>query len=112
MEQNKPIETIDVAQTNDTWEVLEGPGIWLPKVEGESIMGFVIATQEGAYGPQYIIEIDQNKRILTPSHKVLQNRMVNVEVGQMVKITYMGTEPATTKGYNPVQLYEVKRKRI
>ena len=45
--------------------------------------------------------------MLTPSHKVLQNRLTNVKKGDNIRIVYKGTEDAKKKGYNPTEMYKV-----
>lgn len=89
------------------WEKQEGSSIWLPEKEGEEMIGEVKnINTEGLYGNQYSIETEKGA-YLTPSHKVLQNRMVNVSVGDKVKIVYVGEEPPAVRGQNPTKMYEV-----
>jgi len=86
----------------------EGAGIWLPTVEKTELVGEVThINREGLYGTQYTIKNDKGEEILTPSHKVLQNRMQKAEVGTQVKIVYMGTEASKIRGQNPTTIYEV-----
>jgi hypothetical protein len=90
------------------WEQQEGAGMWLPETEGEELMGKVEDITEGLYGNQFLIRpLGQEDSIMTPSHKVLQNRMVKVQKGDTVKIVYKGQEPPSVKGQNPTRLYEV-----
>ncbi len=86
----------------------EGAGIWLPEKENEELEGEVThINREGLYGVQYTVKKSDDEEVLTPSHKVLQNRMQKAKVGTKVKIVYTGTEPATVKGNNPTTMYEV-----
>ncbi len=86
----------------------EGAGIWLPEKEDEELEGEVThVNREGLYGVQYTIKKADGEEILTPSHKVLQNRMQKAEVGTKVKIVSKGTEPPKIRGQNPTSIYEV-----
>lgn len=86
----------------------EGAGIWLPKDEGDSLEGEVThINTEGLYGVQYTIKKDDGDEALTPSHKVLQNRMQKALIGTKVKIEFKGTEAPKIRGQNPTSLYDV-----
>jgi len=86
----------------------EGAGIWIPQEENEELEGEVTSINtEGLYGIQYTIKKKDGEEILTPSHKVLQNRMQNAEVGTKVKIVYIGQEAPKIRGNNPTSLYDV-----
>lgn len=86
----------------------EGAGIWLPTVEKEELVGEVThINREGLYGVQYTIKKSDDDEVLTPSHKVLQNRMQKASVGTKVKIVYIGQEPPKIRGQNPTTMYEV-----
>ncbi len=86
----------------------EGAGIWLPKEEKDTLEGEVThINTEGLYGTQYTIKTEDGEEVLTPSHKVLQNRMQKAAVGTKIKIEYTGTEPPKIRGQNPLTLYDV-----
>lgn len=87
----------------------EGASIWLPQKEDEELIGEVTnINTEGMYGVQYTIKPEgKGEEILTPSHKVLQNRMIKAKVGTKVKIVYTGNEPPKVRGQNPLQMYDV-----
>lgn len=90
------------------WEKQEGAGIWLPSEENEELVGEIVnINTEGAYGSQYSIKKDDGEEILTPSHKVLQNRLIKAKTGDKVKLVYKGEEPPSIKGNNPTKIYEV-----
>ena len=82
--------------------------IWLPSIPNEKIIGVVVSIRSGDYGNQYLLE---NKsvglRTWTPSHKVLQYRMEKVQVGDTIKIVYVGQEPPAVRGRNPTRMYQV-----
>lgn len=86
----------------------EGAGIWLPQEKGEQLEGEVThINREGLYGVQYTVKKKDGDEVLTPSHKVLQNRMQKAKEGTKVKIEYKGNEPPKIRGQNPTEMYEV-----
>lgn len=90
------------------YEKQEGAGIWFADNEGDELIGEVIhINKEALYGVQYTIKKEDGEEVLTPSHKVLQNRMQKAEVGTKIKIVYKGNEPAKIRGNNPTEMYEV-----
>ena len=97
-------ELVDKPKDNDGWTEVKGIETWLPN-EGEILQGVVISIQDGAYGPQWMVEKEGGECVFTPSHKVLQTRLCNVAVGSEVRIVAKAKKP-TTKG-NDMQLYKV-----
>ncbi len=90
------------------WKKQEGAGIWLPQKEDEQLQGEVThVNREGLYGTQYTVKKKDGDEVLTPSHKVLQNRMQKADVGTKIKIVYKGNEPPKIRGQNPTEMYEV-----
>ena len=86
----------------------EGAGIWLPTVEKTELVGEVThINREGLYGTQYTIKTKDGNEVLTPSHKVLQARMIKAKIGTVVKIVLTGTEPPKVKGQKPTTMYDV-----
>ena len=86
----------------------EGAGIWLPKEEKDELEGEVThINTEGLYGVQYTVKKSDGEEVLTPSHKVLQNRMQKAVVGTKVKIVFVGTEAPKIRGQNPMSMYDV-----
>ena len=83
-----------------------GTEIWLPEVGGE-VEGKVIDKAEGDYGMQYTIQKEDGTAIKTPSHKVLQNRLVAVSIGDSVKMVYDRDEAPSVKGFSPTKIYKV-----
>lgn len=80
---------------------------WTPEKKGDEIVGKVIDVIDGNFGKQYLIKIDNGNMITTPSHVVLQAKMINVKEGEKVKIIFDGEIPATKKGNNPTKIYNV-----
>lgn len=95
----------------DEWEEQTGADLWLPAKEKEELVGEILDEQEGSYGVQYTIKKEDGEEVRTPSHKVLQNRMSRVNVGDTVKIVFTGEEPAKVKGQSPMKMYDVFIKR-
>lgn len=89
----------------------EGAGLWLPEKEGDELKGEVTEIVTGTYGQQFVIKKSDGEEIKTPSHKVLQNRMVKIKTGDHIKIVYLKEEPPTLKGNNPTKLYDVFKKK-
>lgn len=88
-----------------TEKELMGSDMWLPKKEGENLKGEVMDITEGMYGKQYLLKKADGETVLTPSHKVLQTRLLKVKVGQVIRIQYEGDEPPKLKGQNPTKMY-------
>ena len=93
----------------DNWEKQEGSGGWIPQEEGEVLQGTVtdVFTEGRSYGPQWQIKKADGEEVLTPSHKVLQNRLSRATEGSKVRIVYKGEEPPSVKGQNPTKIYDV-----
>jgi len=79
---------------------------WSPEEVGDKLEGEVMEIKEGDYGTQYLIDTGK-AQMLTPSHKVLQNRMKKASVGTQCMIEFTGTEPPKVKGQNPTKMYKV-----
>jgi len=95
-------------KNNKEWKKQEITEFWTPEVEGDELIGTVkeIRTHQ-EYGRQYLIMQEDKKAILTPAHKVLQNRMIAVKEGDEVKIVYLTSELPKVKGHSPTKMYDV-----
>lgn len=91
----------------EEWIKQEGSDLWLPEKEGDELIGTVMDVTEGNYGNQYTIRKSDGEEVRTPSHKVLQNRMISAKKETKVKIVYEGEEPPSVKGQNPTKMYSV-----
>jgi len=80
---------------------------WNPEKPTEELEGVIEKKIEGDYGYRYEIKTVDGDIILTPSHTVLQNRLVDVKIGAKVKIVYDGEELPKIKGRNPTKIYTV-----
>lgn len=94
----------------DEWKKQEANDIWLPTQPNETLIGTVTEITEGMYGNQHTIKKDDGNIVKTPSHKVLQNRLADCAVGDVVKLVFIGEEPPSVKGQNPTKMYEVFKK--
>lgn len=99
-------------QEGEWEEVVGSQGIWLPTNKGDSIQGTVQELKQETYGVQAIIKGDNDLLIKTPSHKALQGRLSNVQIGDYIKIEYLGEELPKVKGQKGVRLYKVSIKRV
>lgn len=98
-------------EQNIEWELLESSKVfWNPKVVDECLVGEVIEITKGQFGDRFTIKTDEGD-VLTPSHKVLQSRMVHAVIGSIVKIVYKGELAPKIRGENATKLYEVYRKK-
>jgi len=89
------------------WKKQESNEFWLPEKELEEIEGLIVDIKEGDFGKTYLIERKNGGKIMTPSHKVLQNRMVGITKGDQIKIVFVGEEPPKFKGHSPTRMYDV-----
>jgi len=106
----KKPEEVDKMPIPEGFEEVEGNSdLWLPEI-GETIQGVIIDKIEGSFGLQVLIEGINKERWLTPSHKVLIERISKCEIGDVVIISLRKEELPTVKGQNPTKIYKVLRK--
>ena len=90
--------------------IVRNNAFWAPVNPGDQITGTVLEHIEGKFGSQFTIEDEATKKeFTTPSHRVLQNLLEDVAVGQRVRITYTGEEPPKVRGQSPMKMYNVER---
>lgn len=93
-----------------TWEKVEPESnIWKATQIGDVLEGTVTELRDSMYGMQYVITRADGTTATTPNHKALQCRAVNFEVGNLIRIVYMGEELPKIKGHKPTSLYDVYR---
>lgn len=96
---------------NDGWEEVKGAsGLWLPDKPGEAIEGVIREKREGQYGVQVSIEAEDGTTYTTPSHKVLQNKLRDCELGDSVRIVFEKKDLPAVKGHEGTRLYKVFRR--
>ena len=89
------------------WKELTGSR-WNPTTEGEEIGGCVVHIETEQNGKVYTISYNaKGDTIITPAHRVLQDRMISVKVGDVVNIIYKGEVPSKVQGKNPTKIYKV-----
>ena len=82
--------------------------LWLPETKDEVLIGEVIEVNtEGQYGLQLVLVKEDGEKATTPSHKALQSRLTNFQVGDKLKIVFIGTDLPKIKGQNGTRLYTV-----
>ena len=95
----------------ETWEKQAPSNYWNPQEPGDEIKGKVSKIEEGTFGKHYTIQQTDGSEITTPAHKVLLSRMRNVVKGDMVRVTFDGTDLPKVKGQNPTRMYSVYVRR-
>ena len=103
----------ELGEEMDDDEIIPSPlNIWEAKEEGDYIAGRITKISEGKYGIEARIkeheEDEDADAVLLPAHRLLQARIELLNVGDIVKVTYKGTE--RTQGGREVRLYEVMRR--
>ncbi len=94
----------------ENWEEVKGEEIifWKPQKKNDILEGEVVKINaDGQYGLTAYLKTDANIIYGTPSHRVLQNRLIEIKKGAYIRITYLGKE-ASKKGLNPTELYKVE----
>ncbi len=91
-------------------EELKGTDIWFPENKGDQLVGVVKEViTDGEFGTQHVIEKSDGSTLRTPSHKVLQSRLSQANVGDKLEINFVGEEPPAVKGHSPTKMYSVFR---
>jgi hypothetical protein len=93
-----------------------GMQYWSPDRKGDELAGVVVSIEDGMLGDKptgkrYLV--DTGKGVFcTPSHAFLQARMLEVKVGDIVKILYEGeNSDMKKKGQKAPKMYRVFRKK-
>lgn len=91
------------------WEEVKGDagGIWLPQKKDEQIEGEIVEIKQGQYGIQVTVLNAKGSKMSTPSHKALQSRLGGFQVGDFIKIVYLGADLPKLKGQQGTRLYAV-----
>lgn len=88
-------------------EIEEKEIYWEPVAEEDFIEGVIIRIDDKDFGKQAVIEnVKDDKVYITPSHKNLQGKLEDLEVGEKVKVTYKMSKP--TKKGNDYMIYKVE----
>jgi len=91
------------------WEQQSNGAFWPTKETkvGEQIEGTCISIDEGKYGLNYTIVLDDKSIVITKAGKALLPRMTKVKVGTLVRIVFTGEEPPKIRGQNPMMAFDV-----
>lgn len=79
----------------------ELPEVWKPEKEGDQIEGTYIKKQENVGKNKanlYTLETDEGERKAIWGSTVLDDKMSEVEIGDLIRITYQGEDE--DKGYH------------
>lgn len=106
---------MDEQKKMNEWEEQTIEGVderyWYPERVGETLQGVVITIENDQFENKiYLIETEDKRQLITPSHKVLTLKLKNVEVGNLVRIVYTG-ERAGKQGKNATKQYDVWRQK-
>ena len=96
------------------WVEVDSHSYWNPLEHGAELIGLLMKKEETSFvdkqgKPRFMWTICENitdKEFKTPSHKVLENKLSNIPLGSMVKISFIGEKES--KHVNPTKLYSVK----
>lgn len=80
---------------------------WRPENIGDELVGEVLEIIQSDFGKQYKIRCEDGREVITPSHKVLQDRLEGVERGTKVKIVLDSELPPKQRGHNATKIYKV-----
>lgn len=95
----------------DEWEDVKGSSDYWDPLIGDTIEGTIKSFKEdGQYGVQAVLTSGE-KDVLLPAHKVLQSKLMECEVGDHIKVTYVKDEPPAVKGRKPTRIYTLLRKK-
>jgi len=95
----------------DGWEEVADSNYWNPEKEGDEVEGVITSINKDDFGLKVTIE-NKGKAIVLPSHKVLQSRLQNCKVGDMIKVIFEKKELPKIKGHNPTNIYKVLTKKV
>lgn len=100
---------IENIEREEDWEKIT-TDVWKPEEEGDSIQGVLVdkRTTGDFDSESYSIETKEGFKLVWGT-TILQNRMKLINVGDIIKIIYKGTE--TNKRGQPLKIYEVLRKK-
>lgn len=105
MEANKKIEWEELVS-----ESIEEENRWYPERIGDFLQGVIINVEIDQFeNKKYLVKREDNMEFITPSHKVLMNKLTNAKVGDYIKIVYTGERQGKQK--NATKLYDVFRRK-
>ena len=99
-------------QNQSEWSTVE-PGVWKPEKDGDSIEGKLVTKKRDIginNSKAYYIEKADGTTWMCWGSTVLDDRMEFVDVNEMVRITYKGTQP-NSRGQD-TKIFKVEHKKL
>ena len=97
----------------DDWEKVEMSPAWVPENVNDELIGVLTAREENV-GPNdsmlYTLEKEDHELISVWGSMVLDSRMKNIQIGEIVKIVFLGLGKKQG-GKNPAKLFDVFHKK-
>lgn len=89
------------------------PQVWKPEETGQTLEGVLLHKEERTAdaGARYYLSVNVNGKItncMVWGTTVLDDRMQFVKIGDQVRITYKGEQPATDPKKNPLKIFKVE----
>ena len=82
--------------------------LWIYEKENDFVEGILKKESLGSYGkPVYTLETDKGLKVVFGT-TILVDKMSSVNIGDQIKITYLGTKPSQ-KGQNPTKIFKVEK---
>ena len=77
--------------------------------KGDSVEGKLVSIEDSMTykNKVYKIKNDNDENIVVFGTSVLDSQLSSIEINTMVKIVFTGTKESKTKGYKPIQMFEV-----
>ncbi len=82
-----------MGDTQRTFEEVVSNPMWKPEKENDEFEGEVMEFKKGLYSErQAVVKAPSGDLFNLPSYTVLENKMATIEVGDYIKVTYVGTK--------------------
>lgn len=99
-----------MTKNKDDWTKVEMSPAWKPEKEGDSVEGLFTRMEENVgdnNSNMYYLEQDNGETIGVWGSTVLDVRLKNVKVGEMVKVVYQGVKKSekTKRDYKDYDVY-------
>lgn len=78
------------AADGPTWAAVAGADIWNPAEVGSQIEGTLGDAISGTYGPMHTVETKADGSVTLPHLTVINSKLSGVEVGSLIRVTYLG----------------------
>jgi hypothetical protein len=96
----------------EEFEPVGGGEIFRFEEIGKTLTGKVLNIRDGQFKNKvYDIQIDDGSAVTVFGTTVLDRLMQSIQIGDIIRIKYVGDIPAKRKGMNPAKNFEVFRKK-